>query len=141
MRKYVTYALVAMAMLAIGATAQAADHPQKPGKWKMTFQVEMPSMPVKIPPVTKEICITEEDLKDPTKSVPGGDPKMKCDVSNYKIDGKTITWEVNCPKQNMKGHGEVTYTDDSYAGAMNMMMGEQEMTTKFSGKWLGACEK
>lgn len=139
MRKYMTSALVALAMLAVGA--QAADHPQKPGKWKMTFQVEMPAMPVKIPPVTKEICITEEDLKDPAKSVPGGDPKMKCDISNYKIDGKTVTWDVDCPQQKMKGHGEVAYTDDSFAGAVKMLMGEQEITTKFSGKWISECSK
>jgi hypothetical protein len=41
----------------------------------------------------------------------------------------------------MKGRGEITYTDDSYSGTMKMTTGDQEMSTKYSGKWLGTCTK
>lgn len=142
MRKFMTYAVATIAILALGVTAQAADqpHPQKPGKWQMKFQMEMPNMPVTIPPITTEICLTEEDLKDPQKSVPN-DPKSKCTVSDVKIDGKTVTWNIDCPKQNMKGNGEVTYGDDKYTGWLKMTVNDQEMTTKYSGKWLGTCTK
>ncbi|MFL6247551.1 MAG: DUF3617 domain-containing protein [Thermoanaerobaculia bacterium] len=140
MRKFVTYAFAAIAAIAVVGPAQGAEHPQKPGKWQVKFQMEMPGMPFKMPPVTTEMCITEEDLSDPQKSVPG-DPKQKCTVSDYKIDGSTVTWTVDCPKDKTKGNGKITFTDDSYDGWMKMTVGEQEMTTKYSGKWLGACKK
>lgn len=135
----VLVALVALA-LAVPVTAENAPNPQKPGKWQVKMQMDMPGLPIKLPPVTFDVCLTEEDLKDPQKSVPT-DPKAKCTVSDYKIDGDTVTWSVDCPKQNMKGTGEITYTDDSYSGTMKMKTGDQEMSTKYSGKWLGTCTK
>lgn len=139
MRKYVPYALVAL-MAVAAVPAFAADHPQKPGKWQMKMQMDIPNMPIKMPPVTFETCITEEDLKDPQKAVPG-DPKAKCTVGDYKISGNTVSWTIECPKQDTKGEGEITFTEDSYTGSMHMTVGEQEMTTKYSGKWLGECKK
>ncbi|HEX6097646.1 MAG TPA: DUF3617 family protein [Thermoanaerobaculia bacterium] len=143
MRKFVPYVFAALAVFVFVLPASAADNPQKPGKWQIKMEMEIPGMPVKMPPINWEICLTEEDLKDPAKAVPGNDPKKKtdCKVGDYKIDGKTVTWTVDCPKQNMKGTGEITYTDDSYAGSMDMTVGEQQMKTKYSGKWLGECTK
>ena len=140
MRKFLSYAFAAVAAIVIVAPTQAADHPQKPGKWQMKFQMEMPSMPVKIPPVTTEMCVTEEDLKDPQKSLPS-DQKGECTISDYKIDGNTVTWNSECPKKKLKGTGKVTYTADAYEGWMKITMDGQEMTTKYSGKWLGDCKK
>jgi hypothetical protein len=104
------------------------------------MEMEIPGMPMKMPPFTTTVCITEEDLKDPQKSVPN-DPKSQCKVGDYEIDGNTVSWTVDCPKQQTKGKGEITFTDESYSGWMQMTVGEQEMKTKYSGKWLGACEK
>jgi hypothetical protein len=143
MRKFVTYAfaaVVAIAVVAVPAKAEASAHPQKPGKWQIKVQMEMEGMPFKMPPVTTEICVTEEDLKDPQKSVPS-DPKAKCTITDYKVDGNTVTWSIDCPKQNTKGNGQMTYSADTYEGWMKMKMGEQDMTTKYSGKFLGACTK
>jgi len=141
MRKCVTNALAAAALVVLGVSAQAAENPQKPGNWRMTFQVDMPDLPMKIPPVTKEICVTEEDLKDPKKSLPSNDPKSQCEINDYKISGNVVSWTMNCPKQDMKGQGTITYSGDTYDGALKMTVGEQEIKTKFSGKWLGACSK
>ncbi|HYH09622.1 MAG TPA: DUF3617 family protein [Thermoanaerobaculia bacterium] len=77
----------------------------------------------------------------PQKAVPN-DPKSDCKVGDYKVSGNTVSWTIDCPKQSIKGAGEITYTDNSYTGVMNMKVGEQEMKTKYSGKWLGAeCTK
>ena len=140
MRKFVPYVFAAAVALVGVAPASAAENPQKPGKWKVSMQMEIPGMPIKMPPVNFEICLTEEDLKNPEKSVPT-DPKSDCKVGDYQVDGKTVTWTMDCPKQNMKGTGEITYTDDSYSGGMDMTVGEQQMKTKYSGKWLGTCTK
>ena len=131
--------LCAVAMTA-AVGAQAPKSPQKPGKWKVTMEMDMPGMPMKMPAVTTEVCVTEQDLTDPQKNVPS-DPKSKCTVTDYKVNGNTVSWNMDCPSQKTKGSGEITYAGDSYAGTMKMKMGEQEMASKYSGKWLGACTK
>jgi hypothetical protein len=140
MRKPVLSAFAALVVMTAVMPAAAAENPQKPGKWKIAMQMEMPGIPIKIPPVNFEVCLTEEDLKDPQKSVPT-DPKSDCKVSDYKIDGDTVSWTMNCPKQKMTGSGEITFDDESYTGSMKMKVGEQEMGTKYTGKWLGTCTK
>jgi hypothetical protein len=133
------FALIALLGFAAALPAKAETSPQKPGKWRHTMQIEMTGMPVKMPPVTFEHCVTAEDLKDPQKAIPT-DPKSQCNITDYKISGNTVTWSMDCPQQKMKGDGKLTYTDDSYTGTMQMTIGEQEMLTKYSGKFLGACD-
>jgi hypothetical protein len=117
-----------------------AASPQKAGKWQQTMQMEMPGIPVRIPPVTVTVCLSEEDVADPQKALPK-DPKSECKVSDYKVDGNTVTWKTDCPKQGMKGTGTITYEGDAYSGQMDMSAGEQTMKMKYSGKYLGACDK
>lgn len=138
MRK--TTMFVALLVLLCAVSSFAADHPQKPGKWQMKMEMEMPGMPVKMPPVTMEVCVTAEDLADPNKAVPK-DPKSDCKVGEYQIDGNKVTWTMECPKQKMKGEGEMTFDGESYSGEMRMRIEDQEMKTKYSGKWMGACTK
>jgi hypothetical protein len=120
--------IAAIALIALPAFAG----PMKAGKWEMTFQMEMPGMPVKIPPVTLSKCVTLEEAENPQP------PQMKknddCKIEDYKREGSTITWKMSCTKQKVEGTGKITYAADSYAGEMQMKMGEQEMSTKYAGK-------
>ena len=143
MRKFVPYVFAAVAALVIVVPAGADDHPGKPGKWSISTQMDIPGMPFKMPPVKFEICLTDDDLKDPQKAVPSDQKKSSCKVGDYKVDGNTVTWTMDCPKEKMTAVGEVTYSDDheSYTGSMKMKTGEQEMTSKYTAKWLGACTK
>lgn len=138
MRKYFVLATLVVLMFALPALA--VDHPQKVGKWQMKMEMEMPGMPMKIPPVTIETCLTAEDLADPKKAIPN-DPKSDCKVSDYKVDGSTVTWSMECPKSKMTGTGQMTYSDNTYTGKLEMKVGDQEMKTRYTGKWLGACTK
>jgi hypothetical protein len=131
--------VVAASLVALALPAFAAG-PQKPGKWQITVQMEMPGMPVQMPPTTQTICLTEDDVNNPQKSLPS-DPKSDCKVSDYKIEGNTITWTVSCPKQQALGSGKITFAGDTYTGAMKLMVHEHEMSMKYNGKWLGSCEK
>ncbi|HYO75743.1 MAG TPA: DUF3617 domain-containing protein [Thermoanaerobaculia bacterium] len=140
MRKYVFYVLAATTVLATATTTSAADHPQKPGKWQVKVQMEIPGMPFQMPPVTTNVCLTAEDLADPQKAVPN-DPKSKCTISDYKVEGNKVTWSMDCPKDKTKGTGEITFTDSSYTGTMDMTIGDQQMKSKYSGKWMGECSK
>jgi Protein of unknown function (DUF3617) len=133
-------ALLLMILIAAVATVGFAASPQKAGKWQSTMQMEMPGMPVKLPPFTVTTCLTEEDVKDPQKSIPK-DPKSDCKIGDYQVDGNKVSWTMECPKQNLKGTGTITYSDDAYTGQMDMAMGEQQMKMKYSGKYLGACDK
>ena len=128
-------------LLLVASSAFAADvPPQKPGKWAIKMEMEVPGMPFKMPPINMEVCLTEEDVKNPQKAVPN-DPKAKCTVADYKVEGNKVTWTVDCPKEKTKGNGEITFTDNSYKGWMKMQVGEQEMTTKYTGTWKGECSK
>lgn len=126
-------------LVAVAGSAFAAG-PQRPGKWNVKMQMEVPGMPFKMPPVNFDVCLTEEDLKDPQKAVPN-DPKSSCKVGDYAVDGNKVTWTIDCPKEKMKGKGEITYDEKSYTGSMNMTVGEQEMSTKYTGTWKGECTK
>ncbi len=139
MRKFSVYVVLALAVLAMALPA-AAEHPQKPGKWQIKMQMNMPSMPIKMPPVTFDVCVTEEDLQDPQKSVPT-DPKNPCTISDYKIDGNTVTYTMDCPKQKMKGKGEITYTGESFTCIVDMTVQDQEMSATYAGTWKGECTK
>ena len=125
-------------ILALGLPAFADDTPSvKPGKWQWTMQMDIPGMPFKMPPVKVTHCVTPEDAKSAVPS----DQNKDCKVSDVKVSGNTYSWSVDCPKQKMKGTGEVTYTGDSMTGQMNMDMDGQASTMKYSGKWLGNCDK
>ncbi|MBV9494342.1 MAG: DUF3617 family protein [Acidobacteria bacterium] len=130
--------LAAAVALALPLAAHAATSPMKAGKWQMTIQVEMPNMPVKMPPTVTTVCVTPEEAQNPKP------PKMQntdCKVNDYKMEGNTVTWSMDCPKQKMTGSGKIVYSSDSYDGSMKMQIGEQFMSGKFTGKRLGDCEK
>lgn len=137
--------LTALIFVVVGLMATpllAEAPPQKPGKWQIKMQMEMPGVPMKLPAVNTTVCLTEEDLKDPQSAVPN-DPKSDCEVGDYEVDGNTIRWTVDCPSQQMKGSGEITFNADGtgYEGAMKMSLSGQEMSTKYTATHQGACSK
>jgi hypothetical protein len=128
-------------VVALALAAFAADNksPMKPGKWQITIQMDMPNMPMKMPPMTVTQCITKEQAENPQP------PKTKkdddCKISNYKLDGSTVTWSIDCPKQNMTGDGKITFSGDTYDGVTNLKKADMAITQKFSGKYLGPCDE
>jgi Protein of unknown function (DUF3617) len=127
-------------VLAIATTMFAADakSPMKPGKWQITITMDMPGMPMKMPPMTFVNCVTKEQAENPQP------PKTKqnddCKVSDYKMDGNVVTWSMKCEKQNMTGEGRITFSSDSYEGESHMKMSDMEVSQKYAGKYLGECD-
>lgn len=140
MRTSFNYLCAALLAVTSVATLVGAQHPQKPGKWQITVQMEMPGTAMKMPPVTSDICVTEEDLADPNKAVPN-DPASGCKVTDHRVKGNVMSWGVDCPAQQMTGTGEITFAGDTFTGDVKLNMAGQEMASKYSGKWLGACTK
>jgi hypothetical protein len=136
---YVTLILAALFCLLFSATA-TADYDINEGLWEITLKTEIEGMPMTMPPVTNTQCITRDTLV-PKSNQPG----QECEITNQKIVGNTITYDIVCSGRggSVKGHGEATYTGDTMAGKMEMNMpGQDDMKiiTKMSGKRIGPCK-
>jgi hypothetical protein len=130
----------------ICATAMTlAQGPRRDGKWEVTMEMDMPGMPMKMPPVVTTQCVTKEDVDDPQKALPKGPAGRgndNCKVSDYKMEGNKVTWTMKCEgKQPMSGSGEMVYGDEKYTGAIKMDMNGSTMTMKYAGKRVGDCQK
>ena len=136
--------LVALAAC-VAVTAVSAQSPVRPGRWEVTMQMDMLNMPMKMPAMKSVQCVTPEQAKDPAASLPRGPQdgrggKNDCKVSDYKMSGNTATWKMTCTSpQPMTSTGEMTFTDDSYAGTMKMDSPQGPMTMKVNGTRVGDC--
>ena len=126
--------------LSVSALAQS---PRRDGRWEVITEMEMPGMPMKMPPMTTTQCITKEQVEDPQRSVPQGrGAPNNCKVSDYKVAGNKVTWSMKCEgPEAMSGTGEITYGENTYDGVMKMERQGQTMTMKYTGKRLGDCLK
>jgi hypothetical protein len=136
-------ASIAVAALLAGSTTLIAQSPIRPGRWDVVMQMDMPSMPLKMPEMKTTQCVTPEQAKDPANSLPRGPQnggKHDCKVSNYKVSGKTVTWDMACTTpMAISSTGEMTFTDDSYTGTVKMNAPQGLMSMKVSGTRLGDC--
>jgi Protein of unknown function (DUF3617) len=143
MRTITTSLLLAIVLSGI---AHAAAPNMKEGLWEITTKMEMPGMPTGMPPQVMQQCFTGKDLEDPRKTAPGGPGDSSCQMTDYKMQGNTATWNMACKGEGaMTGSGSITYSGTSYAGTNRMTMthggSTQTMTMQYSGRHLGACKK
>jgi hypothetical protein len=137
-----TYKLVFALIVCSLSTLAFAASPARPGKWEMTMQVEMTGMPTKMPAHTVSYCLTKEEAENPEKLAPEARKNSDCKRTDLKIDGNTVSWKVTCEKSKMTGEGKVTYSGDGFDGGVHMSMPNGgEMNAKYTGKYLGACDK
>ena len=129
--------LVCMAFLVVNAWGFELQD----GKYEITSKVEMPGMPMQMPPVTVTQCLTQQDPV-PNQSTGG----QQCEIIEMNTEGKTVTWEMECIQQGqkMQSTGEMVYSGNSFEGTVNTAMGPQSgnmtITTVVSGKRIGACQ-
>ena len=138
---------IVVAIVAVALAVQAlAQVPARAGNWEITAQMEMPGMPVQMPPIKTTQCITKEDAENASKgrasqTVPNGQ-NQGCKITDYQAVGNKVTWKLACEgNTGMSGSGEMVYSGDSYEGWAKMKMPDGEMTTKYKGKRLGDCVK
>jgi len=61
------------------------------GQWEITTKMEIPGMPMDMPPVKNTQCLTKKDL------VPGNfQPGQECTFPETKVTGNTVTWTLEC---------------------------------------------
>ena len=70
----------------------------KAGKWQMTMEMDMPGMPMKMPPVSVTHCVTKEQAENPEAAIPKNNRDSDCKYSDVKVDGSTVSWKVECAK-------------------------------------------
>jgi hypothetical protein len=129
--------LIAVCALALPLFASPAS-PMKAGKWEVTVQMDMPGM--SMPPRTFTRCVTKEEAENAENAVPKSRRNEgNCKVTDVKVEKNTVTWKVTCDQGT--GEGKMTYEGDTYTGELHMKMSDHEMTTKYSGKRLGDCDK
>lgn len=129
-RLSVALAAVLIAPVAVAETGE---------EWSITIEVSMPGMPagVVVPPQTTKACSPKRTDAPPFTGVRPGDD---CQVVDAKQTGQTWTWKLAC-KNGMKGSGTMTLKgEDSFAGTSEMEVDGQLMSSKITGKRLGACD-
>ena len=116
--------------------ASAID--MKEGLWEITTKMEMPGMPMAMPPVIHKQCLKKEAF------IPqSGQADQGCGFKNLKIQGNTVTYEIDCDTEDgkMTGHGKVTYSGTIMEGEMEMLMSQENMRMKsiIRGRYIGEC--
>jgi Protein of unknown function (DUF3617) len=148
--------LRAAAVLVAGLAASVAilaQGPRMDGKWEVTTEMEMPGMPMKMPPTVSTRCITKADAKDPQKAIAAARDRAAargrsmegedCKMADYKVDGNKVTYTMKCEgRQAMTITGETIYGENTYTSTQTMEMGGRgTMTMKSTAKRLGDCEE
>ena len=111
----------------------------KEGLWEITSKMEIPGMPVPMPPIKYKQCMTNENPV-PNQSQPG----QECRMKNVKTKGNTVSWEMVCDSQQgeVKSSGKITYKGDRFNGVVMMDMPEQgQMKMTMTGRRIGKCKK
>ena len=131
-------ACTALIILLASASVSYAGPNIKEGKWEITTKMEMPGMPMKMPPVTHTQCLTQKDMV-PQDTKPG----QECKIADLKIKGNTVSWTITCNSGQggpVTGTGKIAYEGKTMKGTMKMKQSGMEMTSHISGKFIGKCE-
>jgi hypothetical protein len=129
---------IALFIVAAALALPVLAAPMKPGKWQITAQMSMAGMDMKMPANTFERCITPEEAEKPQP------PKQRnddCKVEDYKLDGNTLTYKINCAKTGATGEGKITFNNDSYEGGLHLTTQGRDVTVTYTAKRLGDCDK
>ncbi|NTW59941.1 MAG: DUF3617 domain-containing protein [Nitrospirae bacterium] len=112
----------------------------RPGLWEITSTMDVPGMPMKMPPTTVKHCYRLDDVKDQKKVI---SRDKDCAVTDLKSSGNKVAWKMKCTGKNPGTFsGETVFSGDSYESTMKM---EPEggkgssMNMKVTGKRVGNC--
>jgi hypothetical protein len=126
-----------LAALLVPAAAFAAEG-MRDGLWQVTTQMEMPGMPMKMPPTVMKHCYTKNDVTDQKKIISND---KNCTVTDLKTSGTKVTWKMKCTGENAATMtGETVFGKDSYSSLMKMNSNGQKMIMKVQGTRLGNCK-
>lgn len=128
--------VVALLSALVIPTVAFAASTMRDGYWEMTTTMEMPGMPMQIPPTQMKHCFTKEDVEDQKKVIAGNED---CTVTDLKETGNKVTWKMKC-KDVGESSGETVFDGDSFETKMKMLAEGQEMNMNVKARRLGDCQ-
>ena len=132
------YLVPILSILAIPAICSAADL-MREGQWELTSTMEMPGMPMQIPPTKIKHCYSKEDVKDAKTAV---NTDKDCKVTDLKQSGNKVTWKMKCTgEKSGEFSGDTVFKKDSYVSNMKMSSEGMTMKMQVNAKRLGDCPK
>lgn len=135
----VPLALLGAAIALSAFVSNAALAQGKDDLWEVTSKMEIPGMPMAMPPQTHRVCIAKGGKDDDYV------PKREgCRIEDSKRVASKVTYKMVCTgKDPMTLAGETTFGTNSYEGRMAMsgkMDGRAiDMSQTYSGKRVGDC--
>jgi len=143
MKKRIILAVVLTAMFLYGTFVFAGVNLHE-GLWEITTTLEIPGMPMKIPPQIHTKCLTEKDMvKDmvPKKE----DQDKNCKITDTNIKGDTVTWTVKCQGEDAAEiTGKTTYSGDTLEGTITIISDDPnvgKIINHITGKRIGDCKQ
>ena len=128
--------IAVLSTLALSSTCFAANN-MRDGYWELITTMDMPGMPMKIPPTKVNHCYSKEDVKDQKKTI---SRDKNCTVTDLKQSGNKVTWKMKCTGKNAGDFsGETVYTGDAFDSTMNMQTHGRTMNMKVKAKRVGDC--
>lgn len=134
-----------LAGLSFGAYAGMDEIPV--GLWQMKTKMEMPGMPAemaaKMGAMTMTHCVKAGDQRKwSERKSPGERGAQKCEPTDMKTDGNTVTWKMKCT-DGTTGDGKVTHNGkDAYTMVTNINSPKGSMKMVVDGKKIAdSCEK
>ena len=134
--------LAALFIILLSVSFSFAELDMRDGLWEITVKMDMPGMPMQMPPMTHTQCITKKDIipQKPEKN-------QDCKIINSKTSGNTVSWTIQCRDKDgttAESSGKVTYKKDKFDGTIYMTVnqpgqGKMKMTQHMSGKRIGEC--
>ncbi len=137
--RYVTGVMLLGGLLVSCSASDDGRVNLNPGEWEVTTRMEMPGMPMTMPPFTMRQCLGPEDL------LPRQDSSQQegdCEMTTEKVSGDTVNWKMVCndPEGKVVTRGSITYQGDTYEGEATVEApGAPPMKQKMSGKRIGPC--
>lgn len=129
--------ILVVVFLALFFNSAAQGQNMKEGLWDITVKMDMPGMPIQMPPQTFKHCLTKKDMV-PQKTEPG----EECKIIRHDVRGDTLSWLAECKTREgaMVSNGRTTYRGDTFEGVVNVKHAGMEITQQMRGRWIGQCK-
>ncbi len=125
-------------LVSLPTTILAADGIRE-GMWEITTKMEMPGMPMEMPPTTIKHCYTKEEVKDQKNMI---NRDKNCTIIDFKKSGNKVSWKTKCTGKNAgMFSGETVFSGDSYESVMTMQLdaNKSHSAMNMKGKKIGDC--
>jgi len=142
MRPFLTAALLILTAL----PAAAAPPTLQPGLYDISVQIVMKGMPMQMPVMKLQQCLTDRDIAD--GKAYASNKNKDCKIGKLIQSGNQVSYDFNCAmegSQRMVGRASGTTHATGYDILMSgrfvpAMEGMGEFSQKLSAKRLGACK-